>query len=111
MFAKLLTRAPWYILIRSFFVAIGQSYLHDLSHVFLKRLKLLSGEITAKHQDFPFFYCIYNDKNFIPKYLDNVLTDSVLTSRTSRRLSDEKAPVNYFVRTVPSEKNCCKYNR
>ena len=68
-------------------------------------------QITAKHQDFPFFNRISNDKNFIPKYLDNVLTDSVLTSRTSRRLLDGKLSMNYFVRTVPSEKNCCMYNR
>ena len=42
---------------------------------------------------FFFFYRISNDKNFIPKYLDNALTDSVLTSRTSRRLLEEKALV------------------
>ena len=41
MFTKPLTRAPRYILIKSFFLAIGWSYLHDLSHTFLKRLKLL----------------------------------------------------------------------
>ena len=41
MFTKLLTRAPQCILIKSFFLAIGWSYLHDLSHTFLKRLKLL----------------------------------------------------------------------
>ena len=60
-----------------------------------KALRFL--QITAKHQDFPLFYRISNDKNFIPKYLDNALTDSVLTSRTSRRLLEEKAPVNDFV--------------
>ena len=49
-----------------------------------------------------FFYHISKDKNFIPKYPDNVLTDSVFTSRTSRRLLEEKAPVNDFVGTVPS---------
>ena len=33
-------------------------------------------QITAEHQDRPFFYCISNHKNFIPKYLDvNALTD------------------------------------
>ena len=41
LFTKLLTRAPQYILIKSFFLAIGWSYLHDLSHTFLKRLRLL----------------------------------------------------------------------
>jgi len=53
-------------------------------------------QITAKHQDF-FCYHISSDKNFIPKYPDNALTDSVLTSRTSRQLLGEKAPVNDFV--------------
>ena len=51
---------------------------------------------------FSFFYRISNDKNFIPKYLDNALTDSVLTSRTSRRLLEGKAPVIDFRRTVPN---------
>ena len=48
------------------------------------------------------FYRISDDINFIPKYLDNALTDSVLTSRTL----EEKAPMNDFVRTVPGEKYC-----
>ena len=68
-------------------------------------------QITAKHQDFPFLYRISNDKNFIPKCLNDALTDSVLTSRTSRRLLEEKAPVIDFGRTVPTEKYCCKHNR
>ena len=54
-----------------------------------KALRFL--QITAKHQDFPFCYCIYNHNNVIPKYLDNALTDSVLSSRTSRRLLEENA--------------------
>ena len=33
-------------------------------------------QITAEHQDCPFFYPISNLKNFIPKYLDNAVTDS-----------------------------------
>ena len=55
------------------------------------------------------FYCISNHKNLIPKYLDNALTDFALTSRTSRPLLEEKAPVNDFGRTVHSAvKYCCK---
>ena len=54
-------------------------------------------QIAAKHQDFPFFHCISNYKNFIPKYPDKVLTESVLTSGTSRRLLEEKAPKNDFI--------------
>ena len=61
-----------------------------------KALRFL--QITAKHQDFPCFTVFSNDKNFIPKYPDNALTDSFLTSRTSRRLLEEKAPAeNYFI--------------
>ena len=29
------------VVVKSFFLGIGWSYLHDLSHTFLKRLKLL----------------------------------------------------------------------
>ena len=153
MFTKPLTRAPWYILINSFFLAIGQSYLHDLWHKYTwtettvrwncillfsnwpelspwsfthvhvfkkiettvrwncmsKALRFL--QITAKHQDFPFLPYFTNDENLIPRYLDNALTVSVLTSQTSRWLLQEKVPVNDFGRTVPSAKYCCKYNR
>ena len=47
-FQNALTKAPRYILIKSFFLAIGWRYLHGLSHTFLKRLKLLWGEIACK---------------------------------------------------------------
>ena len=52
---------------------------------------------------FSFFYRISNDENFIPKYLRNAVTDSVLTSRTSTQLLEENAPVNDFG-AVTSEK-------
>ena len=45
---KPLTKAARYILIKSFLLAIGWSYLHGLSHTFLKRLKLLWGEIACQ---------------------------------------------------------------
>ena len=64
-----------------------------------KALRLL--QITAKHQDSPFF-TVSNYKNFIPKYLYNALTE----------LREEKAPLNDFGRTVPSaEIYCCTLNR
>ena len=53
------------------------------------------------------FYRISNHKNFIPKYLDNALTDFAETSRTSRRLLEEKAPVNDFWRAVPCPEKYC----
>ena len=55
-----------------------------------------STDWTAKHQDFPFFNLSLTINFFIPKYPDNAHTDSVLTSRTSRRLLEQKAPENDF---------------
>ena len=69
-----------------------------------KALRFL--QITPKHQGFPFLP-YFNDKTS-SQNIENAPTDSVLTSRTSKRLLEEKAPVNDFVRTVPSEKCCCK---
>ena len=61
-------------------------------------------KIIAEQYDCPVSYRISYYKNFIPKYLDNALTDFA-----SRPLLEEKAPVNDFGRTVPSdEKYCCK---
>ena len=75
MFTKPLTRAPWYILIKSFFVAIGRSYLHDLSPKFWKdwnyyevKLHVKSASFSTDNGQtsrFSFFYRISNDKNFI----------------------------------------------
>ena len=109
MFTKPLTIVPRYILIKFFFLAIGWSYLHDLSHTFLKKLKLLWGtpsrgyifcwvscrtksslsEITcqtcfastdnSRTSRLSIFYSISNHKNFIPKCLDNVLADFAQT--------------------------------
>ena len=85
MFKKPLTRAPRYILIKSFFLAIGWSYLHDLSHMFLKGLNYYEVKLHVKSDSFStdngqrtilsIFHCVSNHKNFIPKYLDNALTD------------------------------------
>ena len=73
-----------------------------------KALRFL--QLTAKHQDFPFLPYFTNDENLIPRYLDNALTDSVLTSLTSRRLLQESS-CERFGRTVPSAKYCYKYIR
>ena len=54
MFTKPLTSAPRDTLIKSFLLAIGWSSFHDLSHTFLKRLKLLWGEI-ASQKSFVFY--------------------------------------------------------
>ena len=60
-----------------------------------KALRFL--QIATKHQDhqFPFFfYCISDYKNFIPKYLDNALTDSAFNFTN---IEEEKAPKNDFI--------------
>ena len=98
MFTKPLTRAPWYKLIKSFFLAIGRSYLHDLSPTFLKRLKHYEVKLHVKSASFStdngqtsrfsFFYRISNDKNFIPKYLDNALTVACENIRFSLFFAD-----------------------
>ena len=54
-----------------------------------------STDNSQTHQDFPFLPYFLRYK-FHPKYPDNILTDSVLTSRTSRRLLVKKAPVKDF---------------
>ena len=43
-------------------------------------------QITAERQDRPFFYHIYNHKNFIPKHLNHALTDVTQNTGTSRQL-------------------------
>ena len=94
MFTKSGTGAPRYIPIKSFFLAIGQSYLHDLSHTFSKRLRVKlyfkSASLTTDNgrtSRLSSFNSISNHKNHknIPKNIDNALTDFVRTV-----LSDEK---------------------
>ena len=80
MFTEPLTRVPRYILIITFFPAIGWSYLHDLSHMFFKRLKLPVKRASFSTDNnrtsgLSIFYRISSHKNFFPKYLDNALTD------------------------------------
>ena len=48
MFKKPVTRAPRHILIKPFFLAIGRSYLRDLSHTFWKRLSIFTVLLTIK---------------------------------------------------------------
>ena len=59
MFTEPQTRVPRYVLIITFFPAIGWSYLHDLSHVFKKTetacQELPFLQTTIEHQDCPFF--------------------------------------------------------
>ena len=53
-------------------------------------------QITAKHQDFPFFTVFLTIKT-LSQNIPITLLQSVLTSRTSRPLSEEKAPTNDFI--------------
>ena len=60
-------------------LAIKQSYLHDLSHMFLNyevELQVKSASFSTDNGQksrFSSSYRISNNKNFIPKYLDNAL--------------------------------------
>ena len=59
-----------------------------------KALRFL--QITAKHQDFPFFTVFLTIKT-LSQNIPITLLQSVLTSRTSRPLLEEKAPKNDFI--------------
>ena len=110
MFTKPLTRALWYILIKSFFVAIGRSYVHDLSPTFLKRLKLLWGEIAClKRIVFYrlrpnikiFLFCtVFPTIKTLSQNVSMTLLQIPFLTLTWRRLLEEKGPVIDFRRTV-----------
>ena len=53
-------------------------------------------QITAKHQDFPFFTVFLTIKT-LSQNIPITLLQSVSTSRTWRRLLEEKAPKNDFI--------------
>ena len=101
MSTKAQTRAPRYILFKSFFLAIGWRYRHDLSHTFLKRLKRPNIKIVY------FFTVFLTIKTSSQNISITLLQISLKLLRTSRRLLEERAPVNDFGRTVPSAKKYC----
>ena len=120
MFTKPPTRAPWYILIKSFFVAIAQSYLRDLSHTFQKDWNYFEVKLHGKSASFS----RENGQTSGFSFFTLFLTLKTLSQISGQRpysfrfnftkieaLSEEKASVNDFGRTVPSEKYCCRYNR
>ena len=51
------------------------------------------------------FCRISNYKNFIPKYLNNALTDFASTLQTSRRLLKKEVPVSDFGEQFPMPRN------
>ena len=121
IFTKPLTRAPRYILIKSFFLAIGWSKLHNVRHVFKniettmrwncmsKALRFL--QITAEYQEWPFFIIFLTIKSSF----QNISIQISLKLHEYRggywrpTVTGENAPVKDFVRTVLSaEKYCWK---
>ena len=75
MFTLPLTRAPWYILIKSFFLAIGGGYLPwSFTHAFKKIETTMRWNCMSKIASFSthngqtiilsIFYCVSNNKNF-----------------------------------------------
>ena len=95
------------MLIKPFFVAIGRSYLHDLSTTLLKRLNYYEVKLHVKSASFPtdnifLFFTIFPTIKTLSQNISITLLQFLLTSRTSRRLLEEKAPVIDFGRTVPT---------
>ena len=100
----------------------AESYLQDLSRVFKKNkttvrwnncisqtLRFL--QTTTKHQYCPVFSTFtINHKNFIPKYLNNALTDFAYLNFTNVETAiGRKSSHEQFGRLVPSvEKYSCK---
>ena len=80
MSTKPLTRALRYIPIRPFFLTIGWSYLQDLSHTFLKRLKLLWGEIACQKR---FVFCRKQPNIKIVHFFTVFLTIKTLSQNIS----------------------------
>ena len=121
IFTKPLTRAPRYILIKSFFLAIGWSKLHNVRHVFKniettmrwncmsKALRFL--QITAEYQEWPFFIIFLTIKTAFQNISIRIsLKRHEYQSGYWRpAIIREKAPVKDFVRTVlRAEKYCWK---
>ena len=115
MFTKRLTRAPWYILIKPFFLAIGWSYLPwSFAHAFKKietttRWNCMSKalhflQIMAKQQYGPFFYCVSNNKNFIPNFSITLLQISLKLHEHRRCYWRKKLPWMIFEEQFPVPK-------
>ena len=110
MFAKPLTGAPRYIPMKSFFLAISWSYLHDLSNTSFKRLKLLRGEIAFQKRLVFYrqrtnikifqFQRISNHKNFIPNISITLLQIS-LTLHEQQAAIGEKGSREPFWKNSP----------
>ena len=95
------------MLIKPFFVAIGRSYLHDLSTTLLKRLNYYEVKLHVKIASFStdnifLFFTIFPTIKTLSQNISITLLQFLLTSRTLRRLLEEKAPVIDFGRTVPT---------
>ena len=95
------------MLIKPFFVAIGRSYLHDLSTTLLKRLNYYEVKLQVESASFStdnifLFFTIFPTIKTLSQNISIMLLQFLLTSRTLRRLLEEKAPVIDFGRTVPT---------
>ena len=65
-------------------------------------------QITAKQQDFPFLtpYRISNNKNFIPKYLDNALKVLFKLHEHQGDRIGEKCSCERFCKVPRAENHC-----
>ena len=100
-------------------LAIKHSYLHDLSHMFLNRLKLLYMrwncrtkelrflQIMAKNQDFPFLTVFLIIKTSLQSISITLLRFCLNFTNIEATVLEKKAPVNDFVR-FPSRESLLK---
>ena len=97
MFTKPLTKAPRYILIKSFFLAIGWSYLQVFHTLFKKDWNYYDVKMHVKSASFStdnsrtsrlcIFYRIFNHKIFIS---DVIATLTILKMKVAKRRLIEK---------------------
>ena len=99
MFTKPLTRAPRYVLIKFFFLAIASSFLYDLSQTFLKRgyevkLQFKSASLIWREKKTYFLSSLFTCRNFLiaspggnfPEKVDRLQRWSSLTGRSPTKI-------------------------
>ena len=99
MFTKPLTRAPRYVLIKSFFLAIGSNFLYDLSKTFLKKgyevkLQFKTASLIWREKKPYFLLFLFPCRNFpiaspggnSPEKMDHLQRWSPLTGRSPTKI-------------------------
>ena len=107
MFTKPLTRAPWYVLIKSLFLAIGAELSPRSLRLNCMSKALRFQQITAKHQDFPFLTVFLTIKTS-PQNISITLwrTDLLKLHEHRGDRIGEKSSCERFCK-VPNAENYC----